>query len=106
MSTVPLPGGEAAVIWESLLKVKDVAGVFPKLTAVAPVKLVPEIVTLVPPAAGPEDGLTPVTVGAGGAPPMLYEPDVTGLGSEVVAADSVYEAAVEGLVMPLSTTLT
>lgn len=35
----------------------------PKLTAVAPVKLVPVIVTEVPPAAGPEDGLTWVTVG-------------------------------------------
>ena len=35
----------------------------PKLTADAPVKLVPAIVTVVPPAAGPEDGLTRVTVG-------------------------------------------
>src|SRR5205807_106447 len=78
----------------------------PNATVAPLVKLVPVIVTLVPPAAGPDVGLTLLTVGAGGAPPMLYEPDVTGLGSEVVAADSVYDAAVEGLVMPLSTTLT
>ena len=35
----------------------------PKSTAVAPVKLVPVIVTVVPPVLGPEVGLTPVTVG-------------------------------------------
>ena len=42
----------------------DVAGLAPKFTAVAPVKFVPVTVTDVP--AGPDDGLTPVTVGAGG----------------------------------------
>jgi hypothetical protein len=41
--------------------------VLPKSTAVAPVKPVPVIVTLVPPAVGPLLGLTLVTVGAGGA---------------------------------------
>ena len=35
----------------------------PKLTALAPVKSVPVMVTTVPPAVGPEAGLTPVTVG-------------------------------------------
>jgi hypothetical protein len=39
--------------------------VLPKFTAVAPVKPVPVIVTLVPPAVGPLLGLTFVTVGAG-----------------------------------------
>ena len=43
------------------------AGVVPKSTAVAPVKLVPVTVTEVPPAAGPLEGLTPVTVGSAGA---------------------------------------
>ena len=38
----------------------------PNLTAVAAVKLVPVIVTGVPPAAGPLFGAKPVTVGAGG----------------------------------------
>ena len=47
------------------LTVKAVAAVVPKLTAVAPVKSVPVMVTEVPPAVGPTVGLTPVTVGAG-----------------------------------------
>ena len=46
-----------------LLTVNEVADVAPNLTAVAPLKPVPVIVTLVPPAAGPEDGLTLVTEG-------------------------------------------
>ena len=48
----------------ALFTVKLVAGVEPKSTAVAPVKLVPVMVTVVPPAAGPLDGLTADTVGA------------------------------------------
>jgi hypothetical protein len=36
----------------------------PIVTAVAPVKLVPVMVTLVPPAVGPLLGLMPVTAGA------------------------------------------
>ena len=39
------------------------AAVPPKLTALAPVRLVPVTVTTVPPVVGPEAGLTPVTVG-------------------------------------------
>jgi hypothetical protein len=45
------------------LTVTLVAGVMPKSTAVAPVKLEPEMVTLVPPAVGPELGEIPVIVG-------------------------------------------
>ena len=66
-STVPaVPAGAVAamVVAVSVLMVADVV---PNLTAVALVRLVPVIVTLVPAASGPEDGLTPVTVGAGGA---------------------------------------
>ena len=62
-STVPLPAGEVTVIWVSELTV-GVAEVLPKWTTVAPVKLVPVIVTMVPPDAGPEPGEIPVTVGA------------------------------------------
>jgi hypothetical protein len=51
------------VIWESELTVKLVAAVTPKSTTVAPVNPAPAMTTLVPPAAGPEDGLMPVTVG-------------------------------------------
>ena len=56
--------GETAVIVVLLLMMNDVAAVAPKATAVAPVKLVPVIVTDVPPPIGPEMGLTAVTVGA------------------------------------------
>ena len=63
-STVPLPAGEVAVIDVAELTVKLVAAVAPNVTAVAPVKPVPVIVTEVPPAAGPDVGEIEVTVGA------------------------------------------
>ena len=46
------------------MTVKLAAAAVPNLTAVAPVKAVPVITTVVPPAVGPADGDTPVTVGA------------------------------------------
>ena len=49
----------------ALLTVK-LAGVGAEVDGVAPVKLVPVMVTGVPPAVGPDVGLKPVTVGAGG----------------------------------------
>ena len=64
-STVPVPAGEVAVIEVAELTVKPVAAVAPKFTAVAPVKLVPVIVTVVPPAVGPAVGEIEVTVGVG-----------------------------------------
>jgi hypothetical protein len=68
-STVPEPGGATAVITVSVLLVM-LAGADPN-TTVAPVKFMPVIVTVVPPAAGPDVGLIDVTVGGGGLPPML-----------------------------------
>ncbi|HEU0315704.1 MAG TPA: hypothetical protein VFR49_00155, partial [Solirubrobacteraceae bacterium] len=65
-STVPDPAGAVAVIWVDPSTVKAAAGAAPNLTAVAPRRLAPAIVTVVPPAAGPEAGVRPVTVGAGG----------------------------------------
>jgi hypothetical protein len=63
-STVPaLSAGEVAVIWVMLLIVKLVAAVDPNVTAVAPLRLVPVIVTVVPPAVDPPVGLTLDTVG-------------------------------------------
>jgi hypothetical protein len=59
----PVPAGETAVIWVSLTTLKLVAGVEPKLTAVAPVKLIPVIVTTAPPVASPDAGETDVTMG-------------------------------------------
>jgi hypothetical protein len=63
ISTGPVPAGETAVIEDSEFTVKLAAFVEPNLTAVAPVKLVPAIVTDVPPAAGPLFGSTLVIVG-------------------------------------------
>jgi hypothetical protein len=66
MSTVPaLPAGEVAEMLEpSTLTEIPVAGLPPKATAVAPLKFSPWMVTAVPPARGPADGDTPVTIGA------------------------------------------
>ena len=63
MSTVPLPGGLVTVICvpESAVIVPAAP---PKLTLVAPARLVPVIVTAVPPAVVPLDGDTPVTAGS------------------------------------------
>src|SRR5262249_60404699 len=62
-STVPTPAGEVAVIWVALSTVKEPAALLPNLTAVTPEKLVPVMVTPVPPDVGPVFGLTLVTVG-------------------------------------------
>ena len=64
-SATPEPAGEVAVICVGPTTEKLAAEVAPNLTALAPVKSVPVIVTLVAPAAGPDDGLTRVTVGGG-----------------------------------------
>jgi hypothetical protein len=61
------------VIWVLLLTVNEVAATPPKSTAVAPVKPVPLMVTLVPPPTGPELGLTPLTTG--GATKVYWSAD-------------------------------
>jgi hypothetical protein len=61
--TVPLPDGDVAVMEVELLTVKLAVFPEPKSTALAPVRFVPVTVTDVPPAKGPADGLTEVTVG-------------------------------------------
>jgi len=58
-----------AVIEVGLFTVKLVAALAPTITAVAPVKLVPVMTTVVPPPVDPEVGLRPVTAGAGGGAP-------------------------------------
>ena len=63
-TTAAACAGEVAVIWVAEATVKPEAAVVPKWTAVAPVKLVPVMVTEVPPAVGPEVGATELTVGA------------------------------------------
>jgi len=63
-STVPLPGGEVAVIEVAEFTVKLVALAAPNLTAVAPVKPLPAMATDVPPSAVPDVGEIDVTLGA------------------------------------------
>src|ERR1019366_3224152 len=66
-STVPAgPAGAVAVTDVAEFTVNEVAGTEPKVTAVAPVRLVPVIVTDSLPASGPDEGLRAVTVGTGG----------------------------------------
>jgi hypothetical protein len=66
MSTVPaVPAGLVALIWLAELTVKLEAALLPKSTAVAPLRLVPVMVTTVPPMLVPEVGLMPLTTGAG-----------------------------------------
>jgi len=63
-STAPaVCAGEVAVMLVADTTVNDEAAVEPNDTPVAPVKFVPVIVTLVPPAVGPAAGVSDVTVG-------------------------------------------
>ncbi len=64
-STAPDPAGEVAVI-EVAESAVIVAASRPKSTAITLLRLVPVMVTEVPPAAGPVVGVIEVTVGAGG----------------------------------------
>lgn len=66
MSTVPVvPVGIVAVIDESEMIVKELAGVLPNTTLVVPRKWLPEIVTEAPPPGQPEEVLNPLMVGKG-----------------------------------------
>ena len=62
-STAPVPAGDVAVTEVAVLAVRLVAGVVPKVTAVAEPRLVPVMTTVVPPAVGPAAGAMAVTVG-------------------------------------------
>lgn len=62
-STVPVPAGATAVIRSLELMTKLVALTAPKRTAVAVLKLPPAMVTVVPPAAGPDVGEIEATTG-------------------------------------------
>jgi hypothetical protein len=66
--TLTAPAGAAgvvAVMDVAEVTVKAVAGAEPNVTTVAPVRLVPVIVTMLPPAVVSLAGLTEVMVGAG-----------------------------------------
>ena len=62
--TTPDPAGATAVMEVAELTTTPDAAFTPNFTTVAPVKLVPVMITDVPPAAGPLVELKPVTVGA------------------------------------------
>src|SRR5438067_473483 len=64
-STAPVPGGDTATIEVAELTVKLLASADPNLTAVAPMRSVPLMVTEVPPASPPLLGLTLMTAGGG-----------------------------------------
>lgn len=66
--TAPVPAGAVARMVVGETKVTPVAAAVPKVTVAPFRKLVPVIVTVVPPLAVPWAGLTPLTVGAG----LLY----------------------------------
>src|SRR5262249_37265086 len=82
----------------------QVTVVEPNLTSVAPVRLVPAIVTKVPPAVEPSFGLTAVTVGGEAAVSQVKwsAVDVAEVAAEVVTVTStVPEVQAAGLVMPV-----
>jgi hypothetical protein len=66
-STLPVPAGAVAVIWLAERTVKAGARVVPKRTAVAWLKLLPVMVTAVPPPDDPEAGLTELITGGDAA---------------------------------------
>ena len=61
-----VPAGVVQVTAEAVLALSDVQALPPTVTPVALAKLVPEIITLVPPNLEPLLGVIEVTVGAGG----------------------------------------
>ena len=85
-STVPVPAGEVAMIVEELTTVNAVAATTPNFTLVVPVKLVPVMVTVVPPDVGPTVGLSAVTVGTTSARSKLLLVAETAIGEFSVRA--------------------
>ena len=65
--TVPaVPAGVVALTWVGLTTVRLVPATVPNFTAVAPVRLVPVRVTMVPPVVVPVVGAMELTSGAAG----------------------------------------
>ena len=86
--------------------VKLVAGLAPKVTAVAPVRPVPVMVTGIPPCVGPEDGLSPETTGGARyvywlpAPAALVPP---GVNTATFTAPALPAGAVAVIVVAFTT---
>ena len=98
-----LPAGVSAVIEVALTTVTLVAAVPPIVTPVAPVKLVPVIVTDCPPAAGPLDGLIDVTVGGA---PYVYNVFTAFVPPGVVTRTLAVPAVPDGVVAVIEVVLT
>ncbi len=100
MSTVPaVPDGAVARMVVADITVKDVAAVEPKVTALALVKLVPVIVTSVPPTVPPLLGLTALTVGLDAALSTKWSAlEVEDVPEVVVTVTSTVPAAWAGAV--------
>jgi hypothetical protein len=62
-----VPAGATAFNCVGDITVKEVAGVPANVTAVAPLKFEPAIVTVFPPDTDPDDGVRAVMVGVGAA---------------------------------------
>src|SRR5215472_3926207 len=96
-STVPVPAGLVALTAVEDTNCTPVPAFAPNLTVEAAVNPVPVMVTTVPPAAGPDAGDTPVTVG-----PELYvnlsSAEVGLVLAPVVTVTSTVPAAAAGLV--------
>src|SRR5487761_2529426 len=103
-STVPATwAGLMAVMWLSLITV-GVVPMPPKLTEVAPVKPLPNIVTSVPPEVGPVAGLTAVTVGP--EPYVNWSAEVAVLvPADVVTVTSTTPATWAGLMTEIELSL-
>jgi hypothetical protein len=88
--------GATAVIDVADTTVSDVAATPPNETDVALARFVPVIVTVIPPATVPLEGLIPVTVGAGTAKVNLSAAETAEVPSGLVTAMSTIPAACEG----------
>jgi hypothetical protein len=62
-TTLPVPGGEVAVIVTALMTFTFVAPVPPNETVAGDAKLIPVMVTTLPPLVRPDEGDRPLTVG-------------------------------------------
>src|SRR5271170_781772 len=97
MSTVPAASAGAVAETEVAESAVTLAAVVPNLTEVAPLRLVPVMVTGVPPAVVPDVGLIPVRVG-GVTKVYLSADDVVDVPPGVVTVMSTVPAASAGAV--------
>jgi hypothetical protein len=97
--------GVTAVMLVALVTEKDVAATPPIVTAFVPVRFVPAIVIVVPPAIGPADGVTDVIVGAETKVNALARlPVPPGVVTETLFAPALPAGVTAVIVVPFTTT--